>query len=45
MADTPNRVGVTDAVGVAMAFVSDLYEDQQLHDLLLEKVEMDRDDH
>jgi hypothetical protein len=43
MADTPTRVGVTDAVGAAMQFVNDLDEDQQLHDRLLEEIEMDRD--
>ena len=45
MADTPTRVGVTDAVGAAMQFVNDLDEDQQLHDRLLEEIEMDRDGH
>lgn len=40
MADTSFRVGVRDAVRIAMNFVGDMYEGQHLQDLLLEEVEM-----
>lgn len=42
MTDTPLRIGVKDAVGAAMNFVSDMYEGQRLRDLLLEEVEKDQ---
>jgi hypothetical protein len=43
MTDSSFRVGVKDAVKSAVSFVNEMYEGQDLKDLLLEEVEMEQE--